>query len=85
MNITEIYEKHQELSNKINTRWKELVGMKDVAYMTEWDVIRSDIRITFEVPLGNGEAWTYHHMIPIECFEVPLEEAKIIIINKGNI
>lgn len=76
LSIVEINKQHQEISCKIETRWKELTGRKH--YMYQWDIIQNKIRIIFEVPLGNGEAWTYHDMIPIKCFEVPLEEAKYI-------
>jgi hypothetical protein len=83
LSIQELSKQYDEITSKISIRWQELTSRK--GYMYSWSIIGNNVRIIYEVPLGGSEAWSYHDMIPIKCFEASLEEAKIILINAGKI
>lgn len=79
--IQSIFDQHKSLTDSIESRWKGLTGKRR---LSKWEVFNDNIVIEYELSVGSFESWTYYDRIPIKCFEVSLEEAKLIYESSKN-
>lgn len=72
-----IVDKYEEISDKIENRWKALIGF-GCGYFSSWKISGDNIHVMYERPCRQGGGITGPDIIPRKCFEVSLEEAKVI-------
>ena len=84
MNIKKFYDAYEQLTRQIESRWEELAGF-GCGYFIDWSVSGDDIIIRREISTKYGGGLGDNHRIPIECFQVTLEEAKRILHAKKHL
>lgn len=76
-NIIDIFKKYKDLSDKIEGRWKQLIGF-GCGYFHNWKIQGDLIVVTYERPSRQGGGISdERYRIPMKCFEVEsIEESK---------